>query len=120
MTANQVTGWLAMTVLVAVGLMGVLGLDAEVAAEDPPPAAPSVDPRAVARPAPPQVITYEVEPGDTLSSIAALFGMTPDDVLAHNELDSPDRLTVGQELRIVVGSPADPGAPGSRSSSMSP
>lgn len=43
---------------------------------------------------------YEVQPGDTLSSIAARFGVTVADLLAVNRLDEPDHITVGQRLII--------------------
>lgn len=47
-----------------------------------------------------QVITYVVEKGDTLSTIAEKFDISQDTVRWENDLDSDD-LTVGQELRIL-------------------
>jgi LysM repeat protein/predicted nucleic acid-binding Zn ribbon protein len=45
---------------------------------------------------------YEVEQGDTLSTIAAKFGLTIAEIREVNNLES-DRLRVAQELRIPVG-----------------
>jgi murein DD-endopeptidase MepM/ murein hydrolase activator NlpD len=49
------------------------------------------------------VFTYAVEPGDSVFSIAAKFGLKPDTVMWSNpELeDYPDLLHVGQELIII-------------------
>ena len=57
--------------------------------------------------------TYTVEPGDTLSDIAGRFGITLQELIAANELDSPDVVDVGLELTIpgaepVVESGAEP------------
>ena len=43
---------------------------------------------------------YVVQPGDTLSSIAAYFGVSLADLLAVNRLDDPDHIAVGQRLII--------------------
>ena len=43
---------------------------------------------------------YVVQPGDTLSSIAATFGMTPWHIVAENPSIDPDWLNVGQQLLI--------------------
>ena len=47
--------------------------------------------------------TYTVEPGDTLSDIAGRFGITLQELIAVNELDSPDVVDVGLELTIPGG-----------------
>lgn len=52
--------------------------------------------------------TYVVQPGDSLSSIAALFGTTVADLMALNNLKSADFLRAGQEL-VVPGPPPTPG-----------
>ena len=57
--------------------------------------------------------TYTVEPGDTLSDIAGRLGVTLKELIAANELDSPDVIDVGLELTIpgaesVVESGAEP------------
>lgn len=46
--------------------------------------------------------TYTVQPGDTLSSIAAQYGVTVDHIRAINALDDADYLTPGLVLRIPV------------------
>ncbi len=53
-------------------------------------------------PAPTSASTsYQVQPGDTLYSIARRFGVAPQDVVAMNRLDSADRIVVGMTLRIA-------------------
>lgn len=47
---------------------------------------------------PPQV--YVVQRGDTLSSIAARFGCTLDELIRVNQIADPNTLQVGQQLRI--------------------
>jgi LysM repeat protein len=44
--------------------------------------------------------TYKVKPGDTLSGIAAQFGITWQELAAANGLTAQSRLNVGQELKI--------------------
>ncbi len=63
----------------------------------------------------PTVVTsiYTVEPGDTLSDIASRLGVTLAELIAANELDTPDVIDVGLELTIpgaesVVESGAEP------------
>ena len=50
-----------------------------------------------------EITAYVVEPGDTVFSIAAKFGLAPETVTwSNHELeDNPDLLSVGQELRIL-------------------
>ncbi len=43
---------------------------------------------------------YEVQPGDTIGSIATKFGLTIDSLLVANELTDPNRLEAGTVLRI--------------------
>jgi lipoprotein NlpD len=45
--------------------------------------------------------TYTVQPGDTLSSIAAAFGRDVKDLARWNSIDDPSRIRVGQLLRVV-------------------
>lgn len=45
---------------------------------------------------------YIVQQGDTVSSIAARFGVSPQRIAADNALLSPDRLAVGQALLILI------------------
>ena len=58
-------------------------------------------------------ITYIVEPGDTLSDIAGRLGITLQELIAVNEIDSPDVVDVGLVLtnpgaEPVVESAAEP------------
>ena len=43
---------------------------------------------------------YTVQPGDTLSAIAVVYGVSINDLMAANGLNDPDSIFVGQELRI--------------------
>lgn len=53
--------------------------------------------------------TYTVVAGDTLNSIAARFGTTPEAIAQLNSLADPNALTLGQTLRIPGGSAASGG-----------
>ncbi len=44
--------------------------------------------------------TYIVQPGDTVNLIAVRFGVSPQDLIATNELSNPDILPVGAALKI--------------------
>ncbi len=55
--------------------------------------------------------TYTVVRGDTLSSIAEHFGIRLDDLLAANPGIVPEALSVGQTLKIPIGSPGATGSP---------
>jgi LysM repeat protein len=60
-----------------------------------PPASP------MARPAEP--VVHIVQPGDTLSTIAARYQVSLDDLMKANGLDNPDYLMLGQRLIVPVG-----------------
>jgi LysM repeat protein len=49
--------------------------------------------------------SYTVEDGDSLSSIAAAFGVTAEEIAAANGIDDPRNLSVGQVL-IIPGVPS--------------
>ncbi len=51
-------------------------------------------------PSPTPAGLYIVQPGDTLSELAILFGTTVADIMAANGLTDPDSLQVGQPLII--------------------
>jgi murein DD-endopeptidase MepM/ murein hydrolase activator NlpD len=54
-------------------------------------------------PAKPQVQTYVVRVGDTLSGIARAFGVTTDTLIWANKLDNANFLSPGDELRVPPG-----------------
>ena len=66
----------------------------------PPPQQPAA---AGATAAPRGVVTYIVEPGDTVFDLARRFGITPDTILSANPslAGNPDLLKLGQELTIL-------------------
>ncbi len=51
----------------------------------------------------PNVVTYTVQPGDSLYSIAAAYSMTVDQLMALNDITDPASLQVGQVLTISPG-----------------
>lgn len=56
-------------------------------------------------PTPGEMQRYIVREGDTLSGIAARFGVTEEAILEENPLSDRDRLFVGQELIIPPAQP---------------
>ncbi len=70
-------------------------------------------PPATATPPPPTSGTYTVQPGDTLSRIAARFGVTVQAIVAANNIANPNLIHVGQVLIIPGGGSATPPPPGS-------
>jgi LysM repeat protein len=48
----------------------------------------------------PAVITYTVQPGDTLAKIAAEFGVTVEEIVEANDIEDPSLINVGQVLII--------------------
>lgn len=48
-------------------------------------------------------MSYEVQAGDTLSSIAEEKGMSLDELLAENEIENPDMILAGQQLNLGGG-----------------
>ncbi len=56
-------------------------------------------------PTPGEQQRYIVREGDTLSAIAARFGVSEDAILKENPLSDRDRLFVGQELVIPPAQP---------------
>ncbi len=77
----------------------------------PPPPAPAASTGMV----------YTVQPGDTLGSIAAQFGVSVDDIIAANNLADPNMLSVGQQLIIPGVAPlASSGGGGAGASAAAP
>jgi LysM repeat protein len=70
----------------------------------PPPATPA--PSA----APSDGRSYVVQPGDTLSGIAAQYGLSADQLAVANEISDPTSLQIGVSLRIPKPSPANVGS----------
>jgi LysM repeat protein len=77
----------------------------------PAPAAPVPAP-AVPAPAPSAVSTYIIQPGDTLSLIAARYGVSMSALIQANNLTNPNLIFAGQTLVIPGGeSPPDDQTP---------
>lgn len=55
--------------------------------------------------------TYSVQPGDTLSGIAARHGTTVSTLVSLNGIANPNRIYVGQTIRLPGGSTPAPVAP---------
>ena len=45
-------------------------------------------------------LVYEIQPGDTLFSIARQFGVTLDELVEINNIENPDLINAGQQLFI--------------------
>lgn len=77
-------------------------------------------------------VTYTVKPGDTLSGIADLFGVTVDDIVRLNNIADPNALAEGQVLSIpgrqtsstpvaaATGTPGTPTVVGTQSPAATP
>jgi murein DD-endopeptidase MepM/ murein hydrolase activator NlpD len=52
-------------------------------------------------------VSYTVRAGDTLSGIAAMFGVTVDDIVRNNNITDPNTLAEGQVL-VIPGRAASP------------
>lgn len=78
---------------------------AVASAEPSPTASETSGPRRTPTPlATPEVtlppFVHVVEPGESLSYIAGLYGVTVEDILAINDIRNPNRIQVGQEILI--------------------
>ena len=96
----------------ALSLVAIIALTACAGAAAPATPAPVPTLAVVtATPGPPPVPTpgeqqrYVVQEGDTLSGIAARFGVSEEAILKENSLSDRDRLFVGQELIIPPAQP---------------
>ncbi len=83
--------------IITAGRPGGAGLQADAAVLSPRPARP-VDAALGWQ-------TYVVRPGDTLTTIAARFGLTPAEVAGRNALTDLNRVEVGRPLRIALEAP---------------
>lgn len=88
----------AVAVVVILGLALAVGVLHGLAARPPQPAAAAREPGEEGAGA--GLRLYVVEPGDTLYAIAARFGTTVSVLTSLNGLEDPDRITVGQVLRV--------------------
>ncbi len=79
-----------------------------VAPTPPTPTAPATPSPTVPAPMPPsEVITYTIQAGDTLSGIAAEFGVTVDAIAEANDIEDPSLIRVGQVLVIPGPGPRE-------------
>ena len=77
-----------------------LGLDS---VGDASPTAVLVIPTEIPTPTPtptPEAFVYVVKEGDTLASIAAEFGTSLDEIIAVNEFEDPNIISIGQKVEI--------------------
>ena len=80
----------------------------------PPPAPDPVEPPPAVEPAPPQPIpaqTYTVQPGDQLAHIAREHGINLYDLIALNDLQTPDLIRVDQEIIVRPAAEQPPPTP---------
>jgi LysM repeat protein len=82
-----------------------------------PPAAPLAEPQPAPQPvsvSPDQFFVYTMTRGDTLNSIANRYGVNVHDLIEINQIEYPDQIKIGQQLRIPMGGivalRAEPGA----------
>jgi len=86
------------------GCAASAGSDEQVRLLVTPVASPTATPEALPTTAP---VTYTVRAGDTLSGIAAMFGITVDDIVRNNNITDPNTLAEGQVL-VIPGRAASP------------
>ncbi|KRF35269.1 LysM peptidoglycan-binding domain-containing protein [Nocardioides sp. Soil805] len=88
-------------------LKGAVTAPPRTAAPEPTGAVGSPEPPATTEPGsgPPAPVftTYTILTGDTLADIGARHGVTRDELARVNDIDEPDLIFPGQELRIPVG-----------------
>lgn len=102
--------------------MALAGCDASAGSDEQvrlvvtPVASPTVTPEALPTSPP---VTYTVRPGDTLSGIAAMFGVTVDDIVRNNNITDPNTLAEGQVL-VIPGRAVSPTPTPQGTSSPSP
>ena len=54
------------------------------------------------------MVSYTVKKGDDVYAIARRFGVTPAAIITANDLANPNKIKVGQTLKVpVVGSPSE-------------
>ncbi len=96
--------WVA-RLMIALSLVGVMACGSSGTAS------PTISPLPTSVPTPTVVATatptavtgtttYIVKPGDTLSAIADQFGTTVEAIVKANDIEDPDFISEGQELKI--------------------
>ncbi|MCY3796632.1 MAG: LysM peptidoglycan-binding domain-containing protein [Chloroflexi bacterium] len=79
----------------------VPGQELEIPTAGQPPGTPTRTPQPTPTPLPTSIpVTYTVQPGDTLSTIAALYGLSIVELAQLNGITNADALSVGQVLTI--------------------
>jgi LysM repeat protein len=63
------------------------------------------------QPTPDAETTHVVQPGDTLTGIAAAYGLDPAELMALNGIADPNTIVVGQKLRLTPILATDPAQP---------
>jgi cell wall-associated NlpC family hydrolase len=66
-----------------------------------PDALPEQPTAPTAVPTPAKPFKHTVEPGETIGSLAAQFGLAPETILAANDITDPNMIRAGQELLIL-------------------
>jgi LysM repeat protein len=91
-------------------LLKGIGGGGEQASPTPAPSA-SAAPSAVSSPTPvptPEQVVHTVKSGETLSAIAAIYGVTVDDILAANpSITNPNKIAVGDKIVIPQPLPSE-------------
>jgi LysM repeat protein len=100
----------SLLLLCALASPGLAGCDASAGSDQQvrlvvtPVPSPTATPEALPTTQP---VSYTVRAGDTLSGIAAMFGLTVDELVRHNNITDPNTLAEGQVL-VIPGRPATP------------
>ncbi len=110
------TAWRAASAAAAALLLAActtMGVREAPIVERPPPASTAAGEAAAPAPVPREAREgiYVVQRGDTLRSIAESFGRDPRDIARWNNIDDPNKLTIGQELRVAPPPEAAVAAP---------
>jgi len=100
-------GLIAGIVLIAGAVIVGIALIWRAGPDSSDPATPTTSQQAVApspsplpSPTPPKIVTYTVQPGDTLSGIAQAHDISLEQLIGANDLVDPDFLQIGQPLVI--------------------
>ncbi|MGH9271649.1 MAG: LysM peptidoglycan-binding domain-containing protein [Ilumatobacteraceae bacterium] len=94
----------ALTAVGAMVLLGACGDDDDPAADEPLPSMFTTVPAVTTTLAPPttQARFYEIKSGDTLSGIAASFGLPVEAIMSVNGITDPNRIVAGQVISLPL------------------